>query len=157
MRRKDKEIVAAKDLLGILQKCKVCRLGMQQNGQPYVVPVNFGFVFEGGSLTLYLHSSNFGKKIEILKDNNKVCFEMDTEHRLIEADTPCKYSYAFQSIVGFGVAEFIDNQKEKAIALNLLMEHLIGTGSNFVFDEKELEKVALIKIKATSFTGKYQL
>ncbi|MDR2486705.1 MAG: pyridoxamine 5'-phosphate oxidase family protein, partial [Clostridiales Family XIII bacterium] len=47
MRKADREIKGKEALTEILQKCDVCRLGLNTGGAPYIVPVNFGFEWEG--------------------------------------------------------------------------------------------------------------
>lgn len=152
MRRKDREVTKTEELLQIIDKCKVCRIGMLDDGQVYIVPLNFGYIFENNQLSLYFHSAKEGKKLDIIKKNNNVCFEMDGEHKLTPADTPCRYSYAWESVIGNGWAEFIEDAAEKIKALNILMKH--QTGTDFVFDEKAAQSVAVFKITATSISGK---
>ena len=68
MRRKDKEITDIKSIEKIIQKSKVCRLGLSLNDTPYIVPVCFGY----RAKTLYFHSAQEGKKIDIIKKNKKL-------------------------------------------------------------------------------------
>jgi nitroimidazol reductase NimA-like FMN-containing flavoprotein (pyridoxamine 5'-phosphate oxidase superfamily) len=153
MRRKDREIESVEEKLAIISKCKVCRLAMTDGNTPYVIPLNFGYEYTDEILTLYFHGAGEGMKIDILKKNPSVCFEMDCEHQLIEADTPSAYSYAYASVIGFGSVMFIEEPREKSAALNVLMKHQMGKG-DFVFTERELARVCVYKVRAESFTGK---
>jgi nitroimidazol reductase NimA-like FMN-containing flavoprotein (pyridoxamine 5'-phosphate oxidase superfamily) len=74
MRRKEREIREIKDLLDIIEKCKNCRLGLCDDNQPYIVPLNYGYAYRDSVLTLYFHSAKEGKKMDIIKRNNKACF-----------------------------------------------------------------------------------
>ncbi len=85
MRKKDREIKDAKELKEILQKADVCRIAFAVDGVPYIVTMNFGYVWKD-HLTLYFHCAKEGKKLELTKRNNTVCFEMDTDHEIVEAD-----------------------------------------------------------------------
>lgn len=123
MRRKDREVNEINELLPIIDQCKTCRIAMQDNAGIYIVPLNFGYIYENNQLVLYFHSAKEGRKIYTLKENSNVCFEMDCEHRLITGDTACKYSYSFKSIIGNGTAVFIDDAEEKKSALSILMKH----------------------------------
>lgn len=123
MRRKDREVNEINELLPIIDQCKTCRIAMQDNAGIYIVPLNFGYIYENNQLVLYFHSAKEGRKISTLKENSDVCFEMDCEHRLITGDTACKYSYSFKSIIGKGTAVFIDDAEEKKSALSILMKH----------------------------------
>ena len=89
MRRKEREITDTHQLQQILEECKVCRVAMQDKDGLYLVPLNFGYQYQDGKLTLYLHSSKEGRKISALSQNSSVCFEMDCSHKLVEGDVAC--------------------------------------------------------------------
>jgi nitroimidazol reductase NimA-like FMN-containing flavoprotein (pyridoxamine 5'-phosphate oxidase superfamily) len=154
MRRKEREITDPEELRGIINRCKVCRLAMAENNRPYVVPLNFGYEYKNGELVLYFHGAKAGKKIDILKTNPEVCFEMDGGHRLLESQEAHNYSFAYESIIGFGEVIFVEEDEKKAYGLNLLMKHQTGQDRDFVFDEPHLRAVAVYQVKARSFTGK---
>lgn len=46
MRRKDREITDIEEIRDIIEKCKVCRLAMQDEEGLYLVPLNFGYEFK---------------------------------------------------------------------------------------------------------------
>jgi nitroimidazol reductase NimA-like FMN-containing flavoprotein (pyridoxamine 5'-phosphate oxidase superfamily) len=154
MRRKDREVTDPAEKLRIIDNCKVCRLGMSENNRPYVIPLNFGYVYENDTLTLYFHGAREGKKIDILKNNPEVCFEMDGGHALIEGKEACDYSYAYESVVGFGTVEFLEGDAEKARGLNVLMKHQTGKDTDHVFNERHLKAAAVYRLRTASFTGK---
>ncbi|MDR1932637.1 MAG: pyridoxamine 5'-phosphate oxidase family protein [Spirochaetales bacterium] len=153
MRRKDREIESPEEKLRILDGCTVCRLAMADNNEPYIVPLNFGYTYKDEVLTLYFHSAREGKKIDIMKKNARVCFEMDGGHSLVEADTACGYGYAYESVTGSGSVVFIEDPAEKAFGLNMLMKRQTGKG-DFAFPESALAGLAVYKVVASSFTGK---
>jgi nitroimidazol reductase NimA-like FMN-containing flavoprotein (pyridoxamine 5'-phosphate oxidase superfamily) len=92
--------------------------------------------------------------MDIIKSNNRACFEIDTEHALIEGSTACSYGFAFASVIGFGVIEFITDKEEKIKALNTLMTHQTGKDMPFMFNEAELHAVTVYKLIVREFTGK---
>jgi nitroimidazol reductase NimA-like FMN-containing flavoprotein (pyridoxamine 5'-phosphate oxidase superfamily) len=152
MRRTDREITALKDILAIADSCKVCRLGLLDGGEVYIVPLNFGYTFKDNKLSLYFHSATEGRKIDLLRQNNRVCFEMDGAHKLIEAAEACKHSFQYESIIGSGTAEFLATDAAKITALKIIMRH--QTGRDFAFDDNAAANIAVFKITATSFTAK---
>lgn len=84
------------------------------DGWPYVIPMNFGYTWDEDGLTLYFHGGVKGKKIDSLRADPRICFEMDCEEGLTgEGDLACRYSYAFSSIVGYGKVEFAKDNEEK--------------------------------------------
>lgn len=152
MRRKEREITDIHQLQQILEECKVCRVAMQDKDGLYLIPLNFGYQYQNGKLTLYLHSAKEGRKISALSQNSSVCFEMDCSHKLVEGDVACAYSYEYQSIVGYGTARIVEDKEEKKQALSILMKHM--TEKKFEFTDSMADLVAVIKIEADSFSGK---
>ena len=104
MRRNDKEISDRDKIDGIIARCKVCRIALCENGQAYVLPLNFGY----DGKNLYFHSATVGKKIDILKNNNRVGFEFDILHEIVTSENPCEWGSKYESVVGTGTAKFID-------------------------------------------------
>ena len=149
MRRKDKEIKDIEEIKSIIKEATVCRIGLSNNNIPYVVPVNFGYK----NNCLYIHSALEGRKIETIKKNNNVCFEIDIDHELLISEIPCKSSMKYRSVIGFGKAFLIDDLKEKREALNIIMEHY-SIGDSHEYIEKLTNKVSIIKVEIESMTGK---
>ena len=69
MRRKDREVTDPAAIRQILDSAKVMYMGLSDLGEPYVVPLNYGYTLENGILTLYFHSAPAGRKMESLKEN----------------------------------------------------------------------------------------
>ncbi|GHT64796.1 5-nitroimidazole antibiotic resistance protein [Spirochaetia bacterium] len=154
MRRVDREVISIEERLAIIDKCKVCRLAMCDGDRPYVIPLNFGYEYNDGVLTLYFHGAHEGRKINILKSNNHVCFEMDGEHELTAAENDCEYGFNFASIIGFGKLEFIEDKNEKIRGLSLLMKHQTGEDREFFFEDARLNATMVCKVRVEEFTGK---
>lgn len=152
MRRKDREVTDIDELMQIIDQCKVCRIAMQDNEGLYIVPMNFGYNYENNQLVLFFHGAKKGRKVNALKENSDICFEMDCEHSLITADVACQYAYSFKSIIGNGKAIFIDDVEEKKTALTTLMKH--QTGKQFSFDDGMVNSVSLFKIIVDNYSGK---
>ena len=74
MRRKDREVTTVDGIKEILDSCKTACIAMVDGGAPYVVPLNYGYEIKDGNLIMYFHCAKEGRKIDILKRNNKVCF-----------------------------------------------------------------------------------
>jgi len=149
MRRSDKEITDESSIEGIINASLVCRLALSDEDQPYIVPLSFGYQ----DRTLYFHSALEGKKIDILRKNNRICFEFDVNTEIIEAEKACKWGMKYQSVIGFGKAVFVEDIEEKQKALNIIISHY--SDRNFQFSDKAIKKIAVIKIKIESMTGKH--
>lgn len=152
MRRKDREIEDRAELESIIGAAMVCRLAMSENDRPYVVPLCFGY--KDGNL--YFHSAEEGKKLEVLRANNLVCFEMDIDHELVRANSPCESEMKYRSVVGFGRASFVSEVEEKRIALDIITRHYSEENAEgtFEYPEQKIAKTVIIKVKIESLTGK---
>ena len=154
MRRKDREITDIEEKVNVIQKCKICRLGLSDNNKPYIVPLNYGYFFDNNILTLFFHSATEGKKLDIIKKNNKACFEIDCDTQLIEAKKACDYGYAYKSVVGFGKIIILENIDEKIDGLKKIMKHQTEKGKVHNFTNDELKNVCVYKMMVEDFTGK---
>lgn len=153
MRRKDREVTDINDLLSIVEECRICHLGLIDDKGMYIVPLNYGYEYINQRLNLYFHSAHVGRKIDAIINNPNVCIEMDCDHRLIEGEKACDYSFGYKSIIGNGKASIVSDYNEKLKGLSLLMKH--ETQREFEFDEKMVNQVSVIKVEVNEFTGKY--
>lgn len=152
MRRKDREVTNLEEIKVILDECKTCHVAMVDDGMPYVVPLSYGYEIQDGMLTLYFHSAKEGRKMDILKKNNKVCFEMCQEGEPLHAETPCNCGYYFSSVIGNGEVVFIEDVEEKCRALSKMF--LQQSGKEIIFHEQQAQSVCVYKIVSGEFTGK---
>ena len=152
MRRSDREVTGLEEIRQVIDKCKVCRVAMADEEGLYIVPLNFGYEFEGNNLVLYIHSAKDGRKVRAFAPTCPVAVEMDCETGLIEGDTACRYGYAFSSVIGSGRAFPMADTAEKIHGLKLLMFH--QTGKDFDFTAAQADTVEVFKIVLPSFTCK---
>lgn len=149
MRRKDKEITNKETIEKILEKAEVIRLAMVDEGEPYLVAMNFAYI-EG---SLYMHSAKQGRKIDVLTKNNKVAFQTDTDVALVMAEEACESTTRYMSVVGTGNAFLIDEKEEKIKVLDAIMTKYTGR-TGFEYAEKAFERTLVIKVVINSMTGK---
>ena len=129
-------------------------LGLAVDNEPYVIPMNYGFRLEDGRLTLYLHSALQGKKLDMLRANPNVFFELDCNLQPFEGRKPCQYGLAYSSIMGRGRASIVEDVEEKKQAMTILMR--TQTGREFSFDDKLVSIVAVIRVDIADYTAKHR-
>jgi nitroimidazol reductase NimA-like FMN-containing flavoprotein (pyridoxamine 5'-phosphate oxidase superfamily) len=149
MRRQELEIKDRKIIDEIIKKSRVCRLGLSYNDIPYVIPLCFGY----DKRQLFFHSYNIGEKIDIIKKNNKVCFEFDIDCEPIPSENACDWQMKYKSVIGFGKASLVTNIGEKIEALNIIMQQYTNQ-SKFQYSDSSLNKIAIIRVDIESITGK---
>jgi len=149
MRREDKEITYPPYIETIIARAIVCRLALSDDGQPYVVPLCYGYKDN----TLYLHTAREGRKLDILRKNDRVCIEIDIDCEVVQSDDPCNWSVKYRSVIGFGRASFIVDEEEKQTALNIITSHY--GGEPHAYDAGNVRRTTVIKVALESLTGKH--
>ena len=148
MRRKEKEIIDKSEIESIIYKSMVCRLGLANDGTPYIVPLCFGY----DDNALYFHGARAGKKMEMIRKNPSVCFEFDINTEVRQEEQACQWGMSFQSVIGFGKATLLEDPDDKRHALDIIMRQY--TDQSFTFDDKMLNRTAVIRVDIETMTGK---
>lgn len=152
MRRQEREIDNIDEIEAIISKADVCRIAFADNNEPYIVTMNFGYV-AGKDKKLYFHCAAEGKKLEMIRKNNYVCFEFDTDHRLESGTRPCDFGMRYKSVVGRGRISIINDEPEKKVGLDSIMSHYSNTESYF-YDQMMVNRVVILRLDILEMIGK---
>lgn len=147
MRREERRITDKSEIDDIIRRARVCRLGMCDSGQPYIVPLCFGF--DGDAL--YFHCARIGRKLDMIRANPNVCFEIDIDHETITADTSCKWSMRYRSIIGFGIASIIEDEEEIRKGLDVIMRQF--TDQSPEYNNAVIPKTRIIRVQISELTA----
>ena len=150
--RREREVTDPQAIQAILDKGQIVHIAMIDGDEPYLVPMNYGYVMEEGKLTLYVHGATEGRKLDVLRVNPKVFIEIDCDITPIEGKVACQYGTSYSSIMGTGKAVIVDDVEEKMNALSILMK--TQTGKDFEFNEKLVSIVSVIRIEVAEYTAK---
>ena len=150
--RRELEVTDAVEIKNILEKSKVVHIAMIDDGEPYMVPMNYGYTMVDGKLSLYVHGATKGRKLDVMRKNPNVFVELDCDIEPFEGEVACQYGMAYASLMGKGKATIIEDSKEKEEALSILMK--TQTGKDFTFNEKLVSIVAVIRIDIEEYTAK---
>ncbi len=159
MRRTDRQVNDIDEIFKIVDRCDVLHLAMVDNNHlPYAVALNFGYERVDDDLILYIHSAVEGKKIDLLKQNPNVYFEMDCGHEFVPGTTekPCMAGFRYDSVMGSGIVHFIDDFEEKTHALNTLMQHVGRTKETYHFPKEIMARTCVFSIRCKDYTGKHR-
>jgi len=148
MRRKEREITDRAEIDAVIRSAKVMHLALADNNIPFLVPVFYAY----DALALYFHSARAGTKIEIMKRNNNVCFEISVDHGVIESDAACSFEAKHRTVVGFGKATFIEDEAEKIKVLDMIVAQF--SNKKFEYPKTNLNRAAVIRIDVESIKGK---
>lgn len=151
MRRKDREIKEFDGIVNVIKKCDVCRVALNDDGYPYIVPLNFGMKAEGGQIILYFHGAGEGKKYELIRKDNRAGFEMDCSHKLIADKEACSCTMQYESVAGRGRIEIVP-EEEKYDALRVLMKQYHE--EDFSFPGEAVKGTTVMKLIVEQVSGK---
>ena len=154
MTKRERQITDPKQIEAILDTAKVLHLGLPVDNEPYVVPLNYGYTMEDGKLVIYLHSGQRGKKLDMIRSNPRVFFEMDCDRVPFEGVMPCQYGMVYSSIMGRGEAHIVEDVEEKKKAMTILMK--TQTGKDFTFEDRLVSMVAVIRVDVAEYTAKHR-
>lgn len=131
----------------IISRCDICFVGITDlEGNPYVIPMNFGY--QDG--VIYLHSGPTGSSIDMLARNNRVCITFSVDHELVfqHPKVACSYRMRAKSVICRGRVNFIEDPEEKREALNILMRHY--SSREFVYSDPAVKNVKSGRFRLTA-------
>jgi len=150
MRRQDKQITDPQIIEEILSKSELCRLGFVDNSEAYIVPVNFGY----SDGVIYIHSALQGRKMDILRKNNAVSFEITLSSEVLEKEKACNWGTRYRSVMGIGSISIETVPDIKRKGLDIIMKKYGAPDNILVYDEASLSRVALLKLTINNVTAK---
>lgn len=151
MRRSDREIKDRQEIIDVIGKCDVCRIALNDDGYPYIVPLNFGMREEDGTVVFYFHGAKEGKKYDLIRRDNRASFEMDCGHQLFLEEERGNCTMTYECVMGRGRIEIVPDE-EKEEALILLMEHY--RSADFPFNRAVIPMTTVFKLVVEEMTGK---
>ena len=128
--------------------------GCSKKDEPETAKDQLDTIRENGKLVVYLHSALLGKKLDMIRANPNVFFEMDCDLTPFEGEKPCQYGLSYSSVMGRGCATIVEDVEEKMQALTILMK--TQTGKDFTFNERLVSIVAVIRIDVAEYTAKHR-
>ena len=155
------EIKSEEKIAQFLNEEHVGRIAsLDRDGFPQIIPMNFAFV----NGAIYMHSHTRGEKLDNIKTNPKVGFEVDRELEFLPSyfSSPTDASQAdtlYISVVIKGDAIIINDRNEKTLALNALMEKYQPEGKyeRLTPEMHVVDEVAIIKVIPKTMRGKYKI
>ena len=133
---------------------------IDSNGYPQIIPMNFVFY----NNAIYMHSHTKGEKLENIKANPKSGFEVDRELEFLPSyfSSPTDASLAdtlYISVVIKGESVFVQDPREKTLALNAMMKKYQPEGQYEPLQPEMdvLNYVAVIKVLPEEINGKYKI
>ena len=153
MRRKDREVTDIARVEQVISDCHCCRLGFNDDGEVYILPLNFGWEKPDGAYRFYFHGAKEGRKISLIEKSPRVGFEMDTGFRLRTGELAGDCTAGFLSIIGTGTVSFVDDPQEIRAGLLSIMRHNTGR-ADWEFNEELLKAVRVFRMDVEKLSCK---
>ncbi|UDQ98479.1 pyridoxamine 5'-phosphate oxidase family protein [Lentisphaerota bacterium WC36G] len=159
MRREEKDNTNEESIQSILTENEVCHLALVgKDLQPYVLPMNFVHI-KG---VVFMHSARSGRKIDMIKNNSKVCLEIYESKGLrpvndVEKDAVCNSSTIYRSLIANGEAGFVTDLELKQKVLTAMCDKMYrntGMVMKYKMTPRHVEAVCLIAVKLSDIKVK---
>lgn len=123
------------------------------DGTPYNVPVHYVFCHN----VIYIHGLPAGQKIENVKRNPNVCFNVYEMRGLLmdKEEKPCDTNTAYASVVIRGTAQLVEDMDEKKAALSAVIQKYTPHLSRKEIPFNMLKGTAVMILSVCEMTGKY--
>jgi uncharacterized protein len=154
MRRKDREVTDPGGIDRAIRACACCRVGFSAPEGAYIVPLSFGFSHEEGVRMFHFHGAKDGRKMDLMAQDPRVGFEMDTGYELRLSDDACECSAGFTSVIGTGTLRVVEDRQEKIRSLDLLMEQAGGKGAG-EYPDAMLARTAVFRLTVKDVSCKF--
>jgi nitroimidazol reductase NimA-like FMN-containing flavoprotein (pyridoxamine 5'-phosphate oxidase superfamily) len=153
VRKKEREIADRDGIDAILSGSAICRIAFAVDGEPYLVPLSYGYDAEEG--VLFFHTAAEGRKIECIEANPRVCFEVEGPV-IVKAggERACSWGLFYRSVVGYGTIRELSRPDDKKGALRLIMRQQAGRDGAWTFVSEILAATRVWALEIESVTGR---
>ncbi len=156
MRKLNKKITDPAIIIDLLNTCHIGRLGtVGSDGRPMVKPLNFAY-HEG---RIYFHCAREGEKLDDIRRDNRVCFEVDLPLAYVKGTTenPCRAEYLYRSVIARGRAIIVEDRVERLLGLDCLMAKYQPEAGHRPYPEDKLALTCIVRIDIEEMSGKEDL
>ncbi len=125
----------------IIRAVNICRVGFVDDGEPYVLPMSFGWEpldgAEGGRF--WFHSATAGRKVRLLAESPRVCVQLESDVAVVtHAEKACAWTCAYRSVMAWGTARTALDHDESRHGLDVIMRHHAGR-DGWTYPDKMLD------------------
>jgi nitroimidazol reductase NimA-like FMN-containing flavoprotein (pyridoxamine 5'-phosphate oxidase superfamily) len=156
MRRRDRAVTDEAWMKAFLHRAPIGILATVHDGQPFVNS-NL-FVYDEAEQVIYLHTARTGRTPANLEHEERICFTVYEMGRLLPAPTALSFSVEYASLVLFGRATCLREQKQASNALHLLLRkyapHLQPGRDYRAVVPEELARTGVYRITIEEWSGK---
>ena len=153
MRRADRAVTDRAQIEDFLRRQTVLRVAFWDEGEIYIVPVNYGYCREGERDVFYFHGACAGRKYALSLHTPRVGFELDGSYQLQQGREACSWSATYQSVVGTGRVSLVTEPEAKRKGLAQIMRQATGR-EDWAFPEESVNRTAVFRLEAEQLSCK---
>ena len=144
------------EIVAVIKAATVAHIGFVDAGEPYVVPVNFGW--EPGKDDVpdrfWFHSSRTGRKAGLIARQPRVCVQLESHLQLVEdAENACAWTQTYRSVMAWGRARPAADREEARHGLDVLMRHHAGHGG-WTYPDATIDRALVWCVEAVHLTAR---
>jgi hypothetical protein len=91
--------------------------------------------------------------MDLIRQNEKVSFEIEYTDRIIRDEIPCRWTSKFRSVMGEGTITIVTDTFQKQKGLDLIMRKY-GASTDLSYDDASLSGMVVLELTINSITGK---
>lgn len=145
MNLQEREVKDEQEISALLTQQKYAIIAMCRNAEPYLVTLNYGY--DGETDVLYFHSASAGLKLDILRENPRVCATVIEDQGYLVGQC----AHAYRSVVMTGTMATVYDPAEKEHGMRLMLyqlePHPKKLEERLLQSDKFLEKTVMLKLK----------
>lgn len=122
IRRPDRGAYDRSIVNAILDEALICHVGFAVDGQPFVLPTTHARIDD----RLYIHGSVGGRMLKTLRRGALICVTVTLIDGLVLARSAFHHSMNYRSVVILGGAREVEDEAEKRLAFNALVDHVLA-------------------------------
>ncbi|MEZ4388254.1 MAG: pyridoxamine 5'-phosphate oxidase family protein [Candidatus Krumholzibacteriia bacterium] len=129
LRRAERGVADPAAVAEIIAACTVCHVGFVDQGEPYVVPLNFGWeaATDRQPARFWFHSATDGRKADLVAARPPVCVQLSEDLGLVtHPDRACAWTQRYRSVMAWGVARPAETPDEARHGLDVIMHQHAG-------------------------------
>lgn len=148
MRKKERQL-STENVEEFLLENNVGHLGtFNPDGSPYVVPINYAY--KNGAFLL--HCAKQGHKLENLRNNHKICFEVSRHYSTNKSEHSCSsWVVKYKSVIAFGRAVFPKEDAKRKLLQDFTSFY---TDQEVSLSEEGVKRTCVIVLEVEHMTGK---
>lgn len=156
MRRKDREVTDFSEIVKIIDRCAVVRLGLADGDFPYIVPLNFAYTVTGRQIYLYVHGAVAGRKYELMRRSGKCSFEMDIPLKIDCIAETRSATMRYESVMGTAAITFLEGEEKQRVMDEIFMARYPET-RHFAYDKSLTARTAVARLTVMELSAKANL